>query len=264
MFCKFCGSVIDENSVFCSKCGKSVQINQPVPPVQSVQPVPPVCKNNTRKIVLIVIAAVVALFALSAVVTVAIGVFGYYYWNKAEFDAAEQAEKQLVFEKAMMNKIGTELKGKKIHWITDNDVNDEYFREKVKFLKAASGADVVAISTFMTIDGDFEPIDFKKELAKIPESDVILIDSDVVGNDLMRAKKHRFVFTPNGMGSLRCLKERELQHMFQKGQILFVVRQLDYADPEFEPDEDDLDEAFYERYELIREYDKSKFADIMI
>ena len=77
MFCKFCGNLIDDDSVFCPKCGKNVQVNQPVQPDQSAVPLPeqsiqpdsqqsvpqepPARKNNTLKIILIILSILLIL-----------------------------------------------------------------------------------------------------------------------------------------------------------------------------------------------------------
>ena len=77
MFCKFCGNQIDDNSVFCSKCGKTLQagdsagqgdipaqtpiVPQQIPAAPPQVPAAPSSKNNTLKIVLIIVFAVLFL-----------------------------------------------------------------------------------------------------------------------------------------------------------------------------------------------------------
>jgi hypothetical protein len=202
--------------------------------------------------------------ACAIVMLIGIGAYGYVYWNKSEFEAVAAAAKQAVFDKAVLNKIGTELKGKKIHWITNNDANDENFKAKVEFLKAATGAEVVVISTAMSPDGNVTPVDFKKELPKIAETDVILVDTEEVGDAIKSAKKQKFAFTANGIGALRNFKEKEQQNLFKKGQILFIVINKPVTDEnkDYDPDEDNLDEAFNTRYELLKEYNKEKLGEL--
>ena len=204
--------------------------------------------------------------ACAVVMLIGIGTYGYVYWNMSEFEAAEAAAKQAVFDKAVLTKIGGELKGKKIHWITNNDANDENFKARVEVLKAATGAEVVVISTAMTPDGNPAQVDLKKELKNIAETDVILVDTEESGDAIKGAKKQKFAFTANGTGSLRGLKEKELQDAFKKGQILFVVLNKPVTDEtkDYEPDEDNLEEAFNTRYELLKEYNKEKLGDLLM
>ena len=77
MFCKFCGNQIDDNSVFCSKCGKTLQagdsagqgdipaqtpiVAPQIPAAPPQVPAAPSSKNNTLKIVLIIVFAVLFL-----------------------------------------------------------------------------------------------------------------------------------------------------------------------------------------------------------
>ena len=77
MFCKFCGNQIDDDSVFCSKCGKTLQagdsagerdipaqtpiVAPQIPAAPPQVPAAPSSKNNTLKIVLIIVFAVLFL-----------------------------------------------------------------------------------------------------------------------------------------------------------------------------------------------------------
>ncbi len=193
-----------------------------------------------------------------------IGTYGYIYLNKAEFEAAEQAAKQLIFEKALMNKIGTELKGKKIFWFT-GDGESENAKAKLEVLKAASGAEVVVVAPKQSEDGMGGMINFKEEIAKVGADDVVLLDTDTMGfeEDLKKAiadpKGCKFAIGASGSGVINILGEKDAQKLFGN-KILFVVSSVANADQEYEPSEDNLDEAFSKRYELVKEYDKTKLG----
>ena len=64
MFCKYCGSEIEDNSKFCEKCGK--KLDEAVPAAEAESPVKK--KKSKKKWIILAVAAVLVVVVLAAVI----------------------------------------------------------------------------------------------------------------------------------------------------------------------------------------------------
>ena len=64
MFCKYCGSEIEDNSKFCEKCGK--KLDEAVPAAEAENPVKK--KKSKKKWIILAVAAVLVVVVLAAVI----------------------------------------------------------------------------------------------------------------------------------------------------------------------------------------------------
>ena len=64
MFCKYCGSEIEDNSKFCEKCGK--KLDEAVPAAEAESPMKK--KKSKKKWIILAVAAVLVVVVLAAVI----------------------------------------------------------------------------------------------------------------------------------------------------------------------------------------------------
>lgn len=193
-----------------------------------------------------------------------LGTYFWFYWNKGKYEAQAAAARQQIFNKALMDTIGKQdgVKGKKIYWLTNDTASDSH-KACLEALKNASGSEVVLPSAngdegmMMGIDAKT----FKTEIAALTDNDVILLDSEVsnITQELDKAfnskKGPRFVITDSAKNGMFNMKK--ISAGFKNGKILFAVSSKSNIDQEFEPDEDKLDEAFNNRYQIVKEYNEA-------
>ena len=81
MYCKFCGSKIDDNAIFCPECGQSLEHNSNIGKTATYKPITASSGlNNSVKFLTVVLGAFV-----STVVSSALFALGYFCFPFASF-----------------------------------------------------------------------------------------------------------------------------------------------------------------------------------
>lgn len=200
------------------------------------------------------IQPVALLFAL-----VMLAGLGIYFWMYM-FPPPDRSGE--IFRMSVANKVASELKGQNITWLA-SDVTSEY-AQKIKGAFEAAGGSGQWVTAGSGDMGMVNPDEFKKIIEGLGADDVVVLDVSLmeVGNvfdkALRNAKGPKYFLTDNSshlMGMKNAVKA------FENGTIIGAIISKDKIDVDFKPDEDELDEAFDARYQVITKDNYKNFLE---
>lgn len=185
---------------------------------------------------------------------VGLGLYGWFYMNPPPDTS------YLTYNKAVANKIASELKGKKVVWVSSG-VGSESFKEKLEVIKAAGLTDVTPMDTNLEDGATISGKEFKKKMEELGPDAVVVLDTEASGLEwtklLGNKKAPKIVLGDTVMLMVNKSDIKKIEKNFGS-QILFAIMNKDQIDSEFKPSDSDLPAAFDARYSVAKDYESFK------
>lgn len=190
-----------------------------------------------------------------------LGTYAYNYMN----DSGVDMESGIIYQCSIMDQAGDYLKnaapGKKVVLIiepglTKYENGKKLIDAKIAAFEKAYGSkpEIVELTVEgmnedegMMVSDSMKPEDFEKIVEANPDADIFISDLGLPMGGVPDFKEKIVFLTSSGM-----IENRELRHAIEDGKITALVSGKDgKIDPDFEPDADDLKQAFLSRWIIV-------------
>ncbi|MBO5667498.1 MAG: hypothetical protein J6S43_00055 [Lentisphaeria bacterium] len=184
---------------------------------------------------------------------------GIYFWMYM-FPPPDRSGE--IFRMSVAAKVASELKGQKLTWLA-SDTTSEY-AQKIKAAFEAAGGSAEWVEAGGGDMGMVNPDEFKKIIEGLGADDVVVVDISLmeIGNTfdklLRNAKGPKYFLTDSAS---HLMGMRNAAKAFENGTIIGAIIPQDKIDVEFKPDEDELDEAFDARYQVVKKDNYKSFLE---